>query len=239
VSDKRNPRPVEVRFRAPRNPQELLIIGRMIRAKLVAVASGRATPAVIIDLVGLLRTVQATISCGAWRSQGRVTLDTLDRVAALRRAVGWLADNLGTREGTEWVFRGDDRPPEVPVAVWADLDYAAGVQATADSASDEHNWILASEAVALLDGIRNLRDLYAYAKDNPGKLRMRRHPEHPRRRQVHAGDVVRLMLEQGRREFEALEHADADLPSISEDGLLKLARRLESERRKKADNRRK
>jgi hypothetical protein len=94
--------------------------------------------------------------------------------------------------------------------------------------SDDKDWILATEALKALPFIRGgVKALYKYAADNPTKLRVRPHPHHKRRRQAHAADVQRLSAVHDAEQSEALDgRAADDLPSLSEDGLGRLADRM-------------
>jgi hypothetical protein len=95
------------------------------------------------------------------------------------------------------------------------------------AASDGGEWILVSEAVARLPFIRNVKALRKYAQDHPGKLRLRPHPEHGRRHQANAADVLRLEMEHDKDQFAAMDSPTADsLPSISEANLRPLAERV-------------
>jgi hypothetical protein len=108
--------------------------------------------------------------------------------------------------------------------------------ATADA--DEKEWISVTEALNRLPFIKGrYQGLYKYAKENPDKLRLRRHPGHNRRRDANAADVLRLEMEYDGKVFDALDGPAADgLPSIKADGLEKLAervRRIKTDKRKK------
>ena len=102
-------------------------------------------------------------------------------------------------------------------------------------AGDDQDWMLVSEAVAELPFIANLKALDRYAAKHPGKLRLRDHPHHKKRRQAHRADVQRLVQEHNGREFAALDGTAADdLPAISEAGVEALVARMSRERQKKA-----
>jgi len=102
---------------------------------------------------------------------------------------------------------------------------------------DEGGWILVSDALTQLPFLRNLNALYKFADENPGKLRLRPHPNHKQRHQANAGDVLRLSKEYSNKQFEAMGSPGADsLPSLTEESLAPLAARLtrvKAEKRKK------
>jgi hypothetical protein len=99
---------------------------------------------------------------------------------------------------------------------------------------DEDNWILVSDALTELPFLRNRKALYKFAKENPGKLRLRSHPSHKQRRQANAGDVLRLAKEYNNKQFAAMDGSGADsLPSLTEESLAPLAERLTRERAEK------
>lgn len=104
--------------------------------------------------------------------------------------------------------------------------------------ADEKAWISATQALIELTFLKGrLPALYKYAKENPGKLRLRPHPHHQRRRQANAADVLRLKQEYDKKAFEEMDSPAADaLPSLSADGLQNLAKRVQqikTERRNK------
>jgi hypothetical protein len=113
------------------------------------------------------------------------------------------------------------------VKAWAAESGGAPEAERDEQAADNKDWILVSEAVSRLPFIRNLKALYKYAEKHPDKLMLRPHPEHPKRRQANAADVLRLEIEHDRKQLDAMDRPGAEgLPSLSEGGIEALAKRM-------------
>lgn len=99
----------------------------------------------------------------------------------------------------------------------------------------DDGWILASEALPRLPFITGgAKGLRRYAAEHPDKLRLRPHPNHGRRCQVYAVDVVRLEIEYSQQQFKALGTPEAaKLPDISGAGLQLIAERLKKQKAEK------
>lgn len=167
-----------------------------------------------LDLYDLLHDVEFAVESGPTRRERFQTL--LD---APLRLICWIEDEGDTRQRDpfRWVRGGANEDADAVVyGLREAAKYARSLAAMASplhiheesqqDESDSAQWIIISKAVPMLSFIGDgRRGLERFSKENPAKLRMRQHPNHPRRRQVYTPDIVRLQAEQNEKAFDELD----------------------------------
>jgi|GEM_PF-6229640 len=139
---------------------------------------------------------------------------------------------LSPAKGDEWgrtnfdVYPGISRRIlEVDNIFTTEVELLALLKQCRELPGDEHDddvWILVSEALPQLQPhIKSDKDLKKYAKEHLNELRLRRHPNHERRHQAHAGDVARLAKRLNENWFERI-----DAPGEQPIDLTEAAKRL-------------